>query len=116
MTLEQLSAAATEGEAMSYAKSIVEAVEQGCNYEDKCLAVRDWLLRYRTGQLVAVADDAIERVAKIAAEAYFARQVDAGYITTPCTGGQDWINVATAVIAAMKDTQPALKSPKPPIL
>ena len=66
MTLDQLSAAATQGEAMSYAKSIVEAVEQGCNYEDKCLAVRDWLLRYRTGQLVAVqADDAtVERVAR----------------------------------------------------
>jgi hypothetical protein len=32
---------------MAYAKSIVEAVEQGCNYEDKCLAVRDLLARHR---------------------------------------------------------------------
>lgn len=31
--------------AMAYAKSIVEAVEQGCTYEDKVLAVRDFLKR-----------------------------------------------------------------------
>lgn len=30
---------------MAYAKSIVEAVEQGCTYEDRCLAVRDLLAR-----------------------------------------------------------------------
>ena len=32
-------------DAMAYAKSIVEAVEQGCTYEVKVLAVRDWLKR-----------------------------------------------------------------------
>ena len=106
MTLDQLSAAATQGEAMSYAKSIVEAVEQGCNYEDKCLAVRDWLLRYHTGQLIAVADDAIERVAR-------ALRVKCAEIDhRPDVNSADpmWFahEYALAAIAAMKDTQPAL--------
>lgn len=104
MTLDQLSAAATQGEAMSYAKSIVEAVEQGCNYEDKCLAVRDWLLRYRTGQLVAVADDAVDRVARAIGTslAYdIGMDVRAGSLTD-----DEKRKVATKAIAAMKDTQP----------
>lgn len=109
MTLDQLSAAATEAiKTTGYkyfgdyelSKDQWEAVDALVEF------ARVVTHQLRTGQLVAVADDAIERVAKIAAEAYFARQVDAGYITTPCTGGQDWINVATAVIAAMKGTQP----------
>lgn len=39
-------------DAMAYAKSIVEAVEQGCTYEDRCLAVRDWLARAGLGRPV----------------------------------------------------------------
>ena len=44
---------------MAYAKSIVEAVEHGCTYEDRCLAVRDLLARHRlastpaSGEVVA---------------------------------------------------------------
>jgi hypothetical protein len=53
---------------MAYAKSIVEAVEQGCNYEDKCLAVRDLLARHRQssvpvqGEPVAFRYDCIKAV------------------------------------------------------
>ena len=44
---------------MAYAKSIVEAVEQCCTYEDRCLAVRDLLARHR--QQAELAFDERER-------------------------------------------------------
>jgi hypothetical protein len=56
---------------MAYAKSIVEAVEQGCNYEDKCLAVRDLLARHRQasvpvqGEPVAIPPDIAEQVLRM---------------------------------------------------
>lgn len=132
MTLEQLSAAATQGEwntgsdlepnylyagrhILAYMSSSQDDGEGGDSFvsgESEAVANAEFCARlvnlYRTGQLFAVQpDDAtVERLARDAAEAYLGRQVDAKYITTPCTGGQDWVNVVKAIIEAMKGPKP----------
>jgi len=143
MTLEQLSAAATQGEwsvfeydagshiydAGGFPTPSIQCEEADCaivhwdgfkqeywvsangnakQIEANAAFIVALVNAYRTGQLVAVQpDDAtVERLARDAAEAYLGRQVDAKYITTPCTGGQDWVNVAKAIIEAMKGPKP----------
>lgn len=109
-TLEQLSAAATEAiKTTGYkyfgdyelSKDQWEAVDALVEF------ARVVTHQLRTGQLVAVSDDAmVERVANAIA-------------STDLDGPEPeeyWKSLAIAAIAAMKDTQPVLKSPKPPIL
>ena len=68
---------------------------------------------YRTGQLVAVSDDAIERVARaLCDEAEYAWEKLPDMPDAACGYGMPegckyyWRRLATAAIAAMKDTQP----------
>ena len=69
-------------------------------------AMRAFSDQLRTGQLVAVADDAVERVAR-AIEKSLAWDVGMGVRAGQLTR-EEHRKVATAAIAAMKDTQPAL--------
>lgn len=52
---------------IAYAKVIVDDVEKGCTYEDRVLAVRDWLARHRIEALADAAAEA-EPVGYIIAE------------------------------------------------
>ena len=67
---------------MSFAKSIVEAVEQGCTYEDRCLAVRDLLAAHRTNRTDAT-PVAVEMVAELQLSAFLAGR---GSIRTKANG------------------------------
>lgn len=104
MTLDQLSAAATEAQRLlpEFYLSPFYKTEYArpC---DKVKAAIAFTLT-RTGQLVAVADDAVDRVARAIGTslAYdIGMDVRAGSLTD-----DEKRKVATKAIAAMKDTQP----------
>lgn len=127
MTLEQLSAAATEGEWISIQSSInpdrhyitnehnaIFASEIGGTKPADLKFVTSLVNLYRTGQLVAVTDDAIERV-KAENEALRIALHDA--IRRPM--GVVPASADPFYSPAMADEAEAiraLKSPKPPIL
>ena len=109
MTLDQLSAAATE--AMDKAMRLIDegapqpaiskaSFENTIAHEKLAHALVN---AYRAGQLVAVADDAIERVASVL-------DPDAMDMTQPCAFRENRKSLALEqahkAIAAMKDTQP----------
>lgn len=116
-TLDQLSAAATQGEWISIQSSInpdrqyitnehhaIFASEIGGTKPADLKFVTSLVNLYRTGQLVAVADDAVDRVARAIGTslAYdIGMDVRAGSLTD-----DEKRKVATKAIAAMKDTQP----------
>jgi len=116
MTLDQLSAAATEAiKATGYkyfgdyelSKDQWEAVDALVEF------ARVVTHQLRTGQLVAVSDDAVERVAR----AMFIKELGEPDDWDKWQSLlQEYRNLAKAAIAAMKDAQPAIKSTKPPIL
>jgi len=125
-TLDQLSAAATEGEwvADNHVITLSPATTVAClvnynqfgdefpivNEEADAAFIVALVNAYRTGQLVAVADDAVERVARAMCEAV-GKNPDK---MTPAPRGAVgmvplwtlWKSQAKAAIAAMKDTQP----------
>lgn len=110
MTLDQLSAAATQGEwcvdpvrgwvftkpkpLITYVIANMESGDVDANAAFICQLVN----LYRTGQLVAVSDDTVERVANAISSADLDGPEPEEY----------WKSLAIAAIAAMKDTQPAL--------
>lgn len=118
MTLDQLNAAATQGTLIHHGwgdgstqmgmtnifNEDAEVLVMECIPEaDAAFIVALWNT-YRTGQLVAVADDAVDRVARAIGTslAYdIGMDVRAGSLTD-----DEKRKVATKAIAAMKDTQP----------
>lgn len=114
-TLDQLSAAATEGECPCCGAPCEVTTTPACDFQwkDKYGIYRRTYhhatssYAYRTGQLVAVADDAVERVARAILKAHAFDTTGSDLIDQ--VEGQtwhDWIPEAKAAIAAMKDTQP----------
>lgn len=119
MTLDQLSAAATEGELLPcpFCGGPAEVESKRCGWRVHCIkpscytagpypddcteaeAITAW--NQRTGQLVAVADDAVERV-KAAIKQTVWNYPD--HVRVPIDSCSHIM--AVAVIAAMKDTQP----------
>lgn len=76
-------------------------------------AMRQFSDAYRTGQLVAVSDDAVERVARALCEASGEAWRSGEGLRYPFSQNarqlnNHWLYKAKAAIAAMKDTQPAL--------
>lgn len=123
MTLDQLSAAATQGEwrvttppddelqrgvwigtdpSEEYASDVV-GVDCCCcgaggfGKETDAKFVVALVTAYRTGQLVAVSDDAVERVVSVIRDAMMSNDYPVSEWET---------DLAKAAIAAMKDTQP----------
>jgi len=135
MTLEQLSAAATQGEwrvttppddelqrgvwigtdpSEEYASDVV-GVDCCCcgtggfGKETDAKFVVALVTAYRTGQLVAVSDDAIERVFKALKSCSLWHDIDGDATIADFHIDDDMlVMLSTAVIAAMKDTQPSL--------